>query len=166
MLHMLWAKGTQMNVMLAPPSKTCDQSSKSKALITKNQGISITNEHQRRGINFLEVIRKASDRKGEGQLRPREGMCGPIKARTGKTGSEFGPLPTSTYWDVFGCLWRKQSVGIRWIGQAGSGYKDIRCHAKEFGSHLLRLVGCCLWGHTESDMTEATQQQKQQLLSI
>ena len=25
------------------------------------------------------------------------------------------------------------------------------------------LVGCCLWGHTESDMTEATQQQKQQL---
>ena len=24
------------------------------------------------------------------------------------------------------------------------------------------LVGCCLWGHTESDMTEATQQQQQQ----
>ena len=36
MLHMLWAKGTQMNVMLAPPSKMCEQSSKSKALITKN----------------------------------------------------------------------------------------------------------------------------------
>ena len=26
------------------------------------------------------------------------------------------------------------------------------------------LVGCCLWGHTESDTTEATQQQQQQLL--
>ena len=25
------------------------------------------------------------------------------------------------------------------------------------------LVGCCLWGHTESDTTEATQQQQQQL---
>ena len=25
------------------------------------------------------------------------------------------------------------------------------------------LVGCCLWGRTESDMTEATQQQQQQL---
>ena len=24
------------------------------------------------------------------------------------------------------------------------------------------LVGCCLWGHTESDTTEATQQQQQQ----
>ena len=24
------------------------------------------------------------------------------------------------------------------------------------------LLGCCLWGHTESDMTEATQQQQQQ----
>ena len=36
MLHTLWAKGAQMNVMLAPPSKTCDQSGKSKALITKN----------------------------------------------------------------------------------------------------------------------------------
>ena len=23
------------------------------------------------------------------------------------------------------------------------------------------LVGCCLWGHTESDTTEATQQQQQ-----
>ena len=29
-------------------------------------------------------------------------------------------------------------------------------------SHGWRsLVGCCLWGHTESDMTEATQQQQQ-----
>ena len=28
------------------------------------------------------------------------------------------------------------------------------------------LVGCCLWGRTESDMTEATQQQQQQTLSI
>ena len=26
------------------------------------------------------------------------------------------------------------------------------------------LVGCCLWGRTESDMTEATQQQQQQTL--
>ena len=25
------------------------------------------------------------------------------------------------------------------------------------------LVGCCLWGHTESDTTEATQQQQQLL---
>ena len=25
------------------------------------------------------------------------------------------------------------------------------------------LVGCCLWGHTESDMAEVTQQQQQQL---
>ena len=24
------------------------------------------------------------------------------------------------------------------------------------------LVGCCLWGHTESDMTEVTWQQQQQ----
>ena len=24
------------------------------------------------------------------------------------------------------------------------------------------LVGCCLWGHTESDTTEVTQQQQQQ----
>ena len=24
------------------------------------------------------------------------------------------------------------------------------------------LVDCCLWGHTESDMTEVTQQQQQQ----
>ena len=24
------------------------------------------------------------------------------------------------------------------------------------------LVGCCLWGRTESDMTKATQQQQQQ----
>ena len=24
------------------------------------------------------------------------------------------------------------------------------------------LVGCCLWGHTESDTTDATQQQQQQ----
>ena len=26
------------------------------------------------------------------------------------------------------------------------------------------LVGCCLWGRTESDTTEATQQQQQQML--
>ena len=26
------------------------------------------------------------------------------------------------------------------------------------------LVGCRLWGHTESDTTEATQQQQQQLM--
>ena len=29
-----------------------------------------------------------------------------------------------------------------------------------------RLVGCCLWGHTESDTTEATQQQQQQLIVL
>ena len=28
------------------------------------------------------------------------------------------------------------------------------------------LVGCCLWGHTESDTTEATQQQQQQHTSF
>ena len=28
------------------------------------------------------------------------------------------------------------------------------------------LVGCRLWGHTESDTTEATQQQQQQQLTI
>ena len=28
------------------------------------------------------------------------------------------------------------------------------------------LVGCCLWGRTESDMTEATQQQQQQLSHV
>ena len=28
------------------------------------------------------------------------------------------------------------------------------------------LVGCCLWGHTESDMTEVTQQQQQQHKSV
>ena len=26
------------------------------------------------------------------------------------------------------------------------------------------LVGCCLWGHTESDTTEVTQQEQQQQL--
>ena len=26
-------------------------------------------------------------------------------------------------------------------------------------------MGCCLWGRTESDMTEVTQQQQQQLLT-
>ena len=26
------------------------------------------------------------------------------------------------------------------------------------------LVGCCLWGHTESDTTEVTQQQQQRVL--
>ena len=28
------------------------------------------------------------------------------------------------------------------------------------------LVGCCLWGHTESDTTEATQQQQQPMYNI
>ena len=28
------------------------------------------------------------------------------------------------------------------------------------------LVGCCLWGHIESDTTEVTQQQQQQLLLL
>ena len=28
------------------------------------------------------------------------------------------------------------------------------------------LVGCCLWGHTESDTTEVTQQQQQQQLIL
>ena len=28
------------------------------------------------------------------------------------------------------------------------------------------LVGCSLWGHTESDMTEATQQQQQQIVTV
>jgi len=28
------------------------------------------------------------------------------------------------------------------------------------------LVGCCLWGHTESDKTEATSQQQQQQQSL
>ena len=28
------------------------------------------------------------------------------------------------------------------------------------------LVGCCLWGHTESDTTEVTQQQQQNLLCM
>ena len=28
------------------------------------------------------------------------------------------------------------------------------------------LVACCLWGHTESDTTEVTQQQQQQLIHI
>ena len=28
------------------------------------------------------------------------------------------------------------------------------------------LVGCCLWGHTESDMTEVTQWQQQQVVDF
>ena len=28
------------------------------------------------------------------------------------------------------------------------------------------LVGCCLWGRTESNMTEVTQQQQQQVIVV
>lgn len=121
-----------MNVMLAPPSKTCDQSSNSKALITKNWGIRITNAHQRRRINFLELIRKASDRKGEGQLRPREGMHGPIKARTGETGSAFGLFPTSTYTHRAGCFWLFMEEGVSedkmaWVGWVRTQGHRVLC---------------------------------------
>lgn len=58
-------KGTQMSVMLAPPSRACDQSSNSKALITKNWGIRITNAHQRRRINFLRLLGKLQTGRGK-----------------------------------------------------------------------------------------------------
>ena len=58
---------------------------------------------------------------------------------------------------------RLQSMGSLGVGQRLSDFTfTFHFHAleKEMATHssvlAWNLVGCCLWGHTESDMTEAT----------
>ena len=50
--------------------------------------------------------------------------------------------------EMVGWHHRLSGKGFGWTPKVGDGQGG--------------LVGCRLWGHTESDMTEATQQQQQQ----
>ena len=68
-------------------------------------------------------------------------------------------------------LWMEEPGGLLSIGshRVGHDLSDLACmHAleKEMATHSSilawripgtgKLVGCCLWGHAESDTTEAT----------
>lgn len=81
--------------------------------------------------------------KGEGQLRPREGKCGPFKPERRQQGLSlvhFTPQPTLI---ALGYFWLFMEDGvdegkIAWAGW-GQETKVSGCHAKEFGSHLLSI---------------------------
>ena len=56
------------------------------------------------------------------------------------------------------------SCGVQSLGWEDPLEKEMATHSSILAWELpwKSLVGCCLWGHTESDTTEATQQQQQQ----
>ena len=68
-------------------------------------------------------------------------------------GSDLKSLPTM--WETW----------IRSLGQKDPLEKEMATHSSVLAWRIPgtgSLVGCRLWGRTESDMTEATQQQQQQ----
>ena len=90
---------------------------------------------------------------------------------------EMAPHSSTLAWKI---LWMEEPGGLQSMGSLGVGHNWATSLSLFTFMHWRRkwqptpvflpgeshgqrsLVGCCLWGRTESDTTEATQQQQQQ----
>ena len=93
----------------------------------------------------------------------------------------MAPYSSTLAWKI---PWREEPGELQSMGSQGVGHDwatslslftfmhwrrkwqtiPVFLHGESQG--LQSLVGCCPWGHTESDMTEATRQQQQQQLTF
>ena len=89
----------------------------------------------------------------------------------------MAPHSSTPAWQI---PWTEEPGGLQSMGLLGVGYNSATSLSLFTFMHWRRkwqptpvflpgesqgrgsLVGCCLWGHTESDMTEETKQQQQQ----